>query len=142
MRSLTNVAVLAGTLLAVAGPGCASSPTEPSGRSVPLGQPFRLAVGESVSVRGASFALGFEQVLDDSRCPADALCVWAGDARLSAWARLDGQPRREIELHTLQPNPLALERFRVEVRALEPFPYSNVRIDPRGYVVTLLITRQ
>jgi len=134
-------APLAVTLLVAAGLGCASSPTEPSGRGVPLGQPFRLAVGESASVQGASLVLGFEQVLEDSRCPADALCVWAGDARLRAWARLDGQPRRDVELHTLQPNPLALERYRIEVRALEPFPYSNVRIDPRGYVVTLVVTR-
>ena len=139
MRFLTSAALLAGTLLVA---GCASSPTGPSGRGVPLGQPFRLGVGESASVQGAAFSLGFEQVVEDSRCPADALCVWAGDARLRAWARLDGHPRRDIELHTWQPNPLELDGVRIEVEALEPFPYSNVRIDPRGYVVTLVVTRR
>ena len=138
---MTRLRRVAGATLLAVSCGCASSPTEPSARAVPLGQPFRLAVGESVSVQGASFVLGFEQVLDDSRCPADVQCVWAGDARLRAWARLDAEPRRDVELHTLQPNPTVVERFRVEVKALEPFPYSNVRIDPRGYVVTLLITR-
>ena len=142
MRSFSTAMALAATLQLASSLGCASSPTEPSARGVPLGQPFRLGVGESASIQGVSLLLGFEQVLEDSRCPADALCVWAGDARMRAWARLQGQARRDLELHTLQPNPLELDGVRIEVEALEPFPYSNVRIDPRGYVVTLVVTRR
>jgi len=113
----------------------------PTGPSAPLGSPFRVGVGQSVRVESADFELGFDEVLEDSRCLADAICVWPGTARLKAWLRVSGEPRREIELKTFPRAPLATFGYTVEVQALEPFPYSNVRIDPRGYVATLIVKR-
>lgn len=112
-----------------------------TGPSAPLGSPFRVGVGQSVRVESADFELGFDEVLEDSRCPADAICVWPGTARLKAWLRAKGEPRREIELKTFPRAPLPIDGYTVEVQALEPFPYSNVRIDPRGYVATLIVKR-
>jgi hypothetical protein len=132
MRALALVALLVGA-------ACSHTPTTPS---APLGTPFKVGVGQSVRVESAGLELGFDQVLEDSRCPADAICVWAGTARLKAWLRAGDAARREIELKTFPPQPLAIDGFSVEVQALEPFPYSNVRIDPRGYVATLIVTRR
>jgi hypothetical protein len=125
-------------LLLVAAVAC-SAPTTPS---APIGAPFRIGVGQSVSVADAGFALGFDEVVEDSRCPADAICVWAGTARLKAWLRPSGGERREIELKTFPRQELAAFGFAIVVEGLEPFPYSNVRIDPRGYVATLVVTRR
>ena len=124
----------AALLLAAA---CSHTPTAPS---APLGSPFRMGVGQSVTI-ASGIELGFDEVLEDSRCPADAVCVWAGTARLKAWLRASGS-RRELELKTFPQQPVPIEGFTIEVRALEPFPYSNVRIDPRGYVATLVVTRR
>lgn len=128
--------VLAAALLLSA--ACRHMPTTPS---APLGTPFRIGVAQSVTLENASFQLGFDSVLEDSRCPADVVCVWAGTARLKGWLSVNGA-RREIELKTFPKEPLAVDGFSVEVQALEPFPYSNVRIDPRGYVATLIVTRR
>lgn len=114
----------------------------PLGPSAPLGSPFRLGVGESVKIQSSELKLGFDEVLEDSRCPADVVCVWAGTARLRAWLRAPGEPRREIELKTFPRAPLPIDGYTVDVQALEPFPYSNVRIDPRRYVATLIVTRR
>ena len=116
---------------------CSQPPTTPS---APLGAPFRIGVGQSVTL-SAGIEVGFDQVIEDSRCPADALCVWPGNARLKAWLRPPGEPRRELELKTFPRAPLLIGGYSVDVQALEPFPYSNVRIDPRGYVATLIVTR-
>ena len=116
---------------------CSHAPTAPS---APLGTPFKIGVGQSVRLASAGFELGFDQVLEDSRCPADVMCVWAGTARLKGWLRVNGE-RREIELKTFPREPLALDGFTIEVQGLEPFPYSNVRIDPRGYVATVVVKR-
>jgi hypothetical protein len=116
---------------------CSHAPTSPS---APLGSPFRIGVGQSVRIESAGFEIGFEQVLEDSRCPADALCVWPGTARLKAWLRASGEARRELELQTFPRAPFAIDGYSVDVQALEPFPYSNVRIDPRGYVATLVVS--
>lgn len=135
---MTSFRAIGLAALLLSASACSHAPTGPS---APLGSPFRVGVGQSVKVESAGFELGFDQVLEDSRCPADAICVWPGTARLKAWLRVSGEPRREVELKTFPRAPLALDGYTVEVQALEPFPYSNVRIDPRGYVATLIIKR-
>ena len=128
-----------GTLgLLLVASACSHAPTTPSAL---IGSPFKIGVGQSVRVDSAGFVLGFDQVLDDSRCPYDAICVWAGTARLKAWVSVDGG-RREVELKTFPKEPLFVDGFTIEVQELEPFPYTTVRIDPRGYVATLVVTRR
>jgi hypothetical protein len=117
---------------------CSHAPTAPS---APIGTPFRIGVGPTVRLQSGDVELGFDEVLEDSRCPADAICIWAGRARLKAWLRVNGA-RREIELQTDTPQPLRVDGFEFDVQALEPFPVSNVRIDKRGYVATLVVARR
>jgi len=129
----------AGTLaLLLLASACSHAPTTPS---APIGTPFRIGAGQTVRLQSASVELGFDEVLEDSRCPADAVCVWAGTAKLKAWLSVNGA-RRDIELKTFPRQPLAIDDFTIDVQALEPFPYSNVRIDKRGYVATLVVTRR
>lgn len=68
--------------LAVAG-GCnvAVSDAVPDVR---VDESFVLAPGESVEIEGADLTVTFLEVRDDSRCPADVQCVWAGEVVLSA----------------------------------------------------------
>jgi len=132
--------VRAGTLaLLLLASACSHAPTTPS---APIGTPFRIGIGQSVRLESAGIELGFDEVLEDSRCPADVVCVWAGTARLKAWVRATGTERRELELKTFPRQPLRVDAFEIDVQALEPFPYSNVRIDKRGYVATLVVTRR
>jgi len=129
----------AGTLaLLLLASACSHAPTTPS---APIGTPFRIGVGQTVRLQSAGVELGFDEVLEDSRCPADVVCVWAGTAKLKAWLSVNGA-RRDIELKTFPRQPLAIDDFTIDVQALEPFPYSNVRIDKRGYVATLVVTRR
>jgi hypothetical protein len=129
MRGLLALALLAAA--------CSHAPTAPS---APIGTPFKIGVGQTVRLQ-SGLELGFDEVLEDSRCPADAVCVWAGTAKLKAWLSVNGS-RRDIELKTFPREALAIDGFTIDVQALEPFPYSNVRIDKRGYVATLVVTRR
>lgn len=60
----------------------AAACVEPS-VEVPLDQDFELALGRTVSIAGTPQRVTFEAVPEDSRCPIDAVCVWAGNARVS-----------------------------------------------------------
>jgi hypothetical protein len=79
--------------------GCGGSSTSPT--EVQLGQVFELRAGASATLQDG-LKVTFDGVRSDSRCPMDALCVWAGDAvvavRLSHAA---GSPA-ERELHTAE----------------------------------------
>ena len=51
-------------------------PSQPPCRS---DQPFDLRAGQSAVVPGG-LKVTFDRVVSDSRCPIDAICVWAGEA--------------------------------------------------------------
>ena len=58
---------------------CAEGPSTPA--DVPLGSEFTLAPGETALVGDDGLLVTFESVTEDSRCPMDAICVWAGSVR-------------------------------------------------------------
>jgi hypothetical protein len=66
------------------------------GNNVPLG---RSAYVDGLIVRPA-------KVIEDSRCPMNARCIWAGTVKIEAiWVRPNGD--RTIELELGKPVPLA-----------------------------------
>ena len=76
--------LLAALVLPLAAAGCASSaPTV----QAEAGVPFRLALGETAALDGHT--IRFAEVVEDSRCPEGAQCVWAGRARIAV--TVDGQ---------------------------------------------------
>ena len=44
------------------------------------GREFKLKVGRRVTVKGTKLRIRFVTVENDSRCPSDVTCVWAGNA--------------------------------------------------------------
>lgn len=108
---------------------------------VPFGQPFVLGVNESVVV-GAQVAVGFLEVPADSRCPADVLCFWPGDAEVSLLIRPLGRDPEYFVLHTYDDfgRELDLGAWRFSLLDLAPYPATAaIPIDPATYVVTLKV---
>src|SRR5690349_13713213 len=70
-------------------PAAPSQPTQPStpapAPSGPVSQTSTLAPGEAAGIRDGSRELQvrFTGVTNDSRCPADATCITAGEATLA-----------------------------------------------------------
>jgi hypothetical protein len=140
------------TLLLGAALACGSStPTaepnddEPQPRRVSTNGEVTLRRGELASVDEGSLLITFLAVTNDSRCPADVVCVWEGDAWMTF--RIEN-PRSEAPFtgeDTLRLNrePRFVLRwgYRVEVKALAPYPYSNDAPGSRDYQVTLAVTR-
>src|SRR6187401_481410 len=49
--------------------------------------PREIAPGQAVSVGGSLAVVGFERVIEDSRCAHGTTCVWAGRARVEVTLR-------------------------------------------------------
>lgn len=117
--------------------GCARSPTQSS--ALPLGQSFELRAGASAILQ-SGLTVAFERVTSDSRCPMDALCIWAGDAivMVSLSQAAAGQVQRE--LHT---DPTGSEAsylaYSIKLVALAPYPRSDRQIRPEDYAATLIV---
>lgn len=136
----TSLAIL---LLAA---GCASSAPASgpdAGASVPpeaVSEEVRLEVGGAVTRGGQTLA--FVGVAEDSRCPEDVECVWAGRATVNV--EVDGEPFALTLSYTgQQPEEISTVMWdgtTVRFTALTPYPGSEA--DRSGEAVTATFTPQ
>jgi hypothetical protein len=121
----------------------ACSKASPIGPAVPLNQQFVLAPGQQASIEGTTTRVQFVEVLNDSRCPLNALCITAGDA-LIAISIIDDQGSSRYEVRTNDPvrRKVTHREFLVECVALQPYPDTNRPTDPANYRAVLDVTRK
>jgi len=101
---------------------------------VALGVEFTLAPGQSVLAGDDGLPLTFVSVTEDSRCPVDAVCVWAGQVVVDVTTGGAG------ERHALKPaETLAVPGFRVKLVKVEPYPSSRSTIAPSDYRATFVV---
>ena len=116
-KILRRIAPLA---LAAALAGCATVPDSPQSESPPAAEGSLVALGAPVMV-GALVATPME-VVEDSRCPINARCVWAG--RLVVKTRIDGAGWRDTANLTLG-EPYATHDTALALVSGEPAPEAG-----------------
>jgi hypothetical protein len=124
-------------VLALGAIGCDESVTGPT---VPLNREFELAPGQSALVEDVRVTVRFNGVSDDSRCPADAVCILGGDAIVHVTAT-SRQTSRDYELHTGSMRPVQHDGLTISLVQLQPYPFSARTIAPGDYRATLRVTR-
>jgi hypothetical protein len=117
--------------------GCATAPAG-NAQAVDAGAEVTLAPGETASVNAAEIKVRFISVIDDSRCPRDVTCVWAGEVRLL------------LEMQTARgPQPIEIRErgsaiaggYRVTLLQVEPQPMSTAKIAPQEYRAKIVIEK-
>jgi hypothetical protein len=107
---------------------CASSLTQ-----VVSGSDFDLAPGTTVQLAGTGVRVTLLDVVNDSRCPVDVVCVTAGSAEVRLSVTGEGEDRT-VSLHTMQePRSITIGAVRLELTGLSPSPRSTVTIPPAEY---------
>jgi hypothetical protein len=102
--------------------GC-SSPTVPT---VPPVQEFVLEVGGSAAVSGTGLRVRFDRVLSDSRCPADAICITAGEGVVAVAIGRDGRPVENLSLRTDGVGRRAVVGdWALSLTKLDPYPLAS-----------------
>jgi hypothetical protein len=117
----------------------AGTPATPGG---PVDARAVLAPGEVADIAAAGIRIGFQGVLGDSRCPADAFCIHGGDAIV----RIDvlpsgGRSSSTYDLHTGDMKPVRHGDLTITLENLSPYPFSSRTIPPGEYRATLHVTR-
>lgn len=89
-----------------------------SGITVTDGTEFTLAPGASATLADDS-RLHYVRLVNDSRCPPDKQCVWAGDAIVAfQWTPASGVAQ-EFELHTgLEPRSQTIGTRTISLKSL------------------------
>lgn len=132
---LRSILGAAGLVLAVVGCGDRADPIL---ASVVLGPPVTLAPGDTLSIEGVA-RLGFDAVVNDSRCPVDVVCVTAGDAVVRVSLGFSNPaimaPIVLLELHAGDGGPASASAYgyRVTLHQLDPQPHAGVIIPQQDY---------
>lgn len=95
--------------------------------------PVVLGVGDEYGLPEGS-VLEFVDLLDDSRCPADAMCVWQGQALLRF--RYDGEAFL-VTFTGPDHAPIDLGRYSLQVLDVQPYPLASAPHDPADTRVTV-----
>jgi hypothetical protein len=104
-----------------------------------VGDTFSLAVGERATIAELNLWLRFSHVADDSRCPSQAQCVWAGDAAVVLeLAPLVGDSKLDTLHTTLDPQSIAVSNAALRLVRLDPYPTTPGSIPANAYRVTLV----
>jgi hypothetical protein len=114
----------------------------PTGPTVPINRQFTLAPQETALIEGTGQRVRFVRVSGDSRCPADAICVWIGDAVVELRV-FEGTDASDYQLHTIDVPRAAIAHrdLRIMLVQLQPYPFSNRTIQPSDYRATLEVRR-
>lgn len=103
---------------------------------------FALRVGQEVRVGGSVLRIAFLEVVNDSRCPSNVMCIWAGDAVVRVGAAFGMGPTVPYELHTsLTPSSVDLGSYRLTLMRLDPYPVAPGPIEADRYVATFRLQR-
>jgi len=144
MRTLTYVAIAA--TFAAAGcttPNNAITASGPSASDVVnIDRDFDLKPGQTARVDGTALTVSFVGVPEDSRCPTDVVCVWAGNGAVSLTTTDDTGAKTTVVLNTtLSPRSVRSSAYEISLTGLKPAPKQGSPIPLADYVATLRITR-
>jgi hypothetical protein len=123
-----------GWLCLFSGAGFAQESSPPK-----LGEEFELAVHQTVQISAENISVTFQEVLEDSRCPIDVTCIWAGLAEVSLQVAVSSQ-EKEIRLSTSPPeNSAVFENYTFWLIKVRPVPRSDRNTDRSAYFVTVRV---
>jgi len=104
---------------------------------------FSLGIGQTANIEGEKLVIKFKAVLEDSRCPVNVVCVWAGNGKVEfEILDIDGQ-NKTVTLNTEEePRVTTLKGHTLKLISLNPPRIDGVSISPGDYSVKLLVERR
>jgi hypothetical protein len=121
-------------------PSSACAPIQTTAVIVEPGVSFTLAPGQAATVRRADARITFREVREDSRCPVDVQCVWAGDAKIDVTVARAGSPTETKTLSITPPdNEVQIGNLKIRFVGLAPVPRQGDGNSPRNYLAEFIV---
>ncbi|MBI4445405.1 MAG: hypothetical protein HY645_05790 [Acidobacteria bacterium] len=109
---------------------------------IQLGAEFKLKAGQTGVLTADDLRITFWNIIEDSRCPIDVVCIQPGQARVELRVRKGNQ---DLGAAVLSSTPglhqLKLGAYTLDLVRVEPAPISTRRINFSEYQITLSLTR-
>jgi len=116
----------------------------PSETGNQFNQVVSLKIGEKENIDGDKLIIGFEEVLEDSRCPSGTECFWEGRARIVLEIIEDGQAQNLELIKQAGREELSTDTLNgkiYELVELSPYPDVNdeLPIPKERYVADIVV---
>ena len=136
-----SMLAVSSALLTVGAMAC-GNPTEsdqvPESSLLAAPREIVLEYGDDVRLDGSPLRLSFGEVREDSRCPVDVTCVWAGNGKVAIGVAVGMGPTHELILNTtLEPRSVVWGEIRITLLELTPAPQAGIPIRQEDYAVRL-----
>jgi hypothetical protein len=134
-----SVLVLVSLSMMLIGSACTRQPV---GLTADLGQQVTLAPGQSVSINGEPLKLQFVKVVNESRCPKGAQCIWEGQVTCLAEITLKDM-QKSMVLTQLGGSPAEMDISGYKISfTVDPYPELNKTIKAANYRLNLTISKE
>lgn len=107
-----------------------------------LDEIFSLAYQQTKENTAEDITIKFEQVVADSRCPVDVVCVWAGNAEV-LFTFTKGSDSSMFSLNTsLDPQEVTMMGYTIKMVGLQPTEILSTNPpDQKDYIASMIITK-
>ena len=139
MNRLATLSVVAFGFTAIV-VACDEKPTGPE-----VGSEFTLELGERATLDAVHASVRFLAVSEDSRCPSQVQCVWAGDGAVVLEIAPAEGDAAEDTLHTNPesgPGGVVLAGYALKLLRLDPYPDTPGEVAPEDYRATLTLSER
>lgn len=97
-------------------------------------QEISVKIGETKTASTSGIRVNFVEVLEDSRCPEGANCIWAGRARINVTIEAKDANSMTVELSTDgDTQSIKVGNHRVHLVKVEPRPSAEKAPDAKEY---------
>ena len=103
------------------------------------GDQLWLKIGEKKVLEPDGLEVSFRQLLEDSRCPKDVVCVWEGRAEIQLWLIKEGPDSIFVNVSIPQypRSPIDVLGYRITLLQLDPYPRTDITYQPSDYKALL-----
>lgn len=113
-----------------------------------VGEAFALAFGQAVTIDDTNLTLSFDDVIGESRCPINVVCIWEGEATIAVGATIQADTTL-LELTVPGPRPMRFENndplpagpYTIRLLELNPYPEEDAQPPKSSYRAVLRVDR-
>lgn len=111
-------------------------------KNINMNKEFTLSAKQKGYLKTGKITIEFISVLEDSRCPVDVDCVWAGSAKIQIKVSKGKAAAEIFELNTnLEPQFIKFQGYKIELTGLTPVPKSDVDMKSVKYTASFKIEK-
>lgn len=111
----------------------------------PIGEEITIQVFDTATYCNENLSITFNAYPNESRCPSDVTCVWAGFVEVELLINAKG--KESILKLSTEPNISGIPvqanvgEYSIKLIDVMPYPATNIRINPNQFKVILLVEK-